>query len=253
MKKNPSSSPRSSAAFTLVELLVVIVIIGALAALAFTMGPKMLKRGDGAKSLQNMRQIGALLGTYASDNSFTLPPPRGATKNENGSYDETHWFQALLLMAYPDMSVPQMNLKWYQDNKIFMHNPLFTIDYGKNYPGDPNHWENWNPGYGINMAIKENLGKANTGAWTPGGVPPGPEVQGVNLTEVSEPARTPIVAPNNNWMFWYRDDDLKKKYLTGFLIEGKMPILFVDGHVETMPLSEYKNRQLTKMPFKPGT
>jgi prepilin-type N-terminal cleavage/methylation domain-containing protein len=43
--------------FTLVELLVVIVIIASLAALALTVGPRMLARAKATESMQNIRQI----------------------------------------------------------------------------------------------------------------------------------------------------------------------------------------------------
>lgn len=77
--KNPQTIHRHHTAFTLVELLVVVVIIASLAALAFTLGPKMRKRAEVAKSVQNKRQIGGFMGVSASEYSFQPPAPGGCS------------------------------------------------------------------------------------------------------------------------------------------------------------------------------
>lgn len=63
------------AAFTLVELLVVIVIVAVLAALLVTLTSSMRKKASSATSVSNLRQIGASILTYASDNNSNLPGP----------------------------------------------------------------------------------------------------------------------------------------------------------------------------------
>lgn len=62
-------------AFTLVELLVVIVIIAALAAIAFPALRMMMRNGDQTAGLSNMRQIGAAFVMYASEHDSQLPNP----------------------------------------------------------------------------------------------------------------------------------------------------------------------------------
>lgn len=62
-------------AFTLIELLVVILIIAVLAALLFSLAGSMQKRASSAISVANLRQVGAAIVTYASDNNSTLPGP----------------------------------------------------------------------------------------------------------------------------------------------------------------------------------
>ena len=67
-----ASSPRSHG-FTLIELLVVIAIIAILAALAFPMASRMIASGHTAKATGNIRQIGALMSSYAAENNNCLP------------------------------------------------------------------------------------------------------------------------------------------------------------------------------------
>ncbi|NJK91410.1 MAG: prepilin-type N-terminal cleavage/methylation domain-containing protein [Blastochloris sp.] len=68
-------------AFTLVELLVVITIVGLLVALASPVVLQTLQAAKLSKSLQNLRQVGGALLLYASENDASLParvvaPPR---------------------------------------------------------------------------------------------------------------------------------------------------------------------------------
>ena len=59
--------------FTLVELLVVVSIIGLLAALAVPVTQKAIAAGKTGKANGNLRQIGTLLNSYAAENSGCLP------------------------------------------------------------------------------------------------------------------------------------------------------------------------------------
>jgi prepilin-type processing-associated H-X9-DG protein len=60
-------------AFTMVELLVVVAMIGALTALAFPTIQRSLVAGKQTASASNMRQIGAALMMYANDHNQQLP------------------------------------------------------------------------------------------------------------------------------------------------------------------------------------
>lgn len=59
--------------FTLVELLVVISIIGLLAALAIPVTQKAIAAGKAGKATGHLRQIGTLLNSYAAENNNCLP------------------------------------------------------------------------------------------------------------------------------------------------------------------------------------
>ena len=80
MYKNNSKST-FSIAFTLVELLVVISIIGLLAGLAVPAINGGLKSAKAGACLSNLHQIGVATMAYAADNSFKLPP--GGSDGEN--------------------------------------------------------------------------------------------------------------------------------------------------------------------------
>ncbi|PTX98168.1 hypothetical protein DB345_04845 [Spartobacteria bacterium LR76] len=60
-------------AFTLIELLIVVAIIGVLAVLLLPAMQNMLSRGNDGKTVSNLRQIGAALIAYASDHQQLLP------------------------------------------------------------------------------------------------------------------------------------------------------------------------------------
>ena len=241
--KRKSHASHSPVGFTLVELLVVIAIIGTLAALAFTMGPKMLKRGAAAKSTQNIRQIGSLVLGYSGDHAGLLPPGRGEVQDASGKWVQTHWHEALLSAAYPDVPVAKMGNQWYESAKPFMRNPLCTKT------SKPCAFAHWNPGYALNRQIGYNLRLNKSDDWGPG--KSGPQTTEVPLSAIPDPSLTPIVAPRGDWH--YTATDLLSNDIKGFLVEGKLPILFLDGHIETMTPNEYalprpKGRDLGNVP-----
>ncbi|WP_193214480.1 type II secretion system protein [Luteolibacter marinus] len=70
--KKPKSGLRTKG-FTLVELLVVIVIIAALAALVFSMAKKAMDKSRLANSLTKVRDLGVRVQGYTQDNAGQLP------------------------------------------------------------------------------------------------------------------------------------------------------------------------------------
>ncbi len=226
--------------FTLVELLVVIAIIAALAALSFTVGPKMLRKAKATEAMQNMRQLGPVITTYATDHEMKLPAAKGPAVQSDGVAANLQWNQVCLAMLFPDTKPTDLNSKvWWDKNKTMFKNPLFKAS------------TFLNPGYGMNQMIPENIATAA------GGAVPALDVllaTQVPLAAVSEPHRTPLIAPFNNYYFRFDAAELrgfKTPPLSNLLSDDKMPILFLDGHVESLTPSEYTSRQLSEMPKAP--
>lgn len=70
---NTCVPPSSHRAFTLLELLVVIVIIGVLAGISLPIYNRIIQQGAETKTLSNTHQMGAAMLLYAGDNNSQLP------------------------------------------------------------------------------------------------------------------------------------------------------------------------------------
>ncbi len=68
---------RATGGFTLIEILAVSVVVLILAAIVLPMIGGMQKRGNGAKSIANMRQIGSGIAGYSGDNNGAFPQSAG--------------------------------------------------------------------------------------------------------------------------------------------------------------------------------
>lgn len=216
--------------FTLVELLVVIVIVASLAALSLTLGPRMMRKAKATESMQNIRQIAPLLMTYATDNQMTLPPIEGDVSISGGNLETLQWNELCLSLLFPDKEVSDLDDKtWWESNKVLLKNPLFK-------DSSPT-----NPGYAMNEMIAENIDPANAGDLT----------VKIPLALIPEPARTPLIAPFNVFHFRFDSGEIgsfKSGVPNSLLSDDRMPIVFVDGHTETMTPAEYKTRELSEMP-----
>ena len=228
----------------MVELLVVIVIIASLAALALSVGPKMIARSKATESMENIRQISPLMTMYATDHAMSLPPILGPVTQSDGTVVNLQWNEVCLAAIYPDTDPAQFKDKaWWSKNKVILRNPLFKEGSG---------WAPLNPGYAMNEMIVENIQAAN-----PDNTPAAdPLAVGASLAMITDPGHTPLIAPFNNFHFRFDDPQIagfSRSPLKDLLVVGKMPVLFVDGHIESMSPKEYQDRTLSKMPIAPAS
>ena len=109
--KNQRIAHNFKAAFTMVELLVVIVIIAILATVLFTLANSMRQKASSATSVANLRQIGTAILTSASDNNSTLPGPvltDQFPKYQNNSISgQLGWLLKDYLASVPQAENPQ--------------------------------------------------------------------------------------------------------------------------------------------------
>ncbi|MBJ7256581.1 MAG: type II secretion system protein [Akkermansiaceae bacterium] len=233
-----------AAGFTLTELLVVIVIIATLASLSFLAVSRAREAAKKATSVSNMRQIGSLLATYASDNSNRFPAPRADVLQANGSYTQLHWFEALVQMVYPTLeSKDWQKIEWWKQTKPVLRNPIIDQVLGSS----SREW--WLQGYAFNQQCIVNINPEGYSTdWTAG--KNGRQTYAIPLARIPEPHRTPIIAPRRDWIFKFTPAELADPELKQFLIDKKLNILFFDGHVEPISPKEYTQRLLTEMPRK---
>ncbi|MGA0900247.1 MAG: prepilin-type N-terminal cleavage/methylation domain-containing protein [Luteolibacter sp.] len=68
----------------------------------------------------------------------------------------------------------------------------------------------------------------------------------------TEPTRTPIIAPADNYFYRYDDaqiDEWDTGTISGWLVDGNFPVLFLDGHIESVKPEQYIERRLHEMPL----
>ncbi|MEI6339525.1 MAG: H-X9-DG-CTERM domain-containing protein [Verrucomicrobiota bacterium] len=101
-------------AFTLIEILVVVGILGLLVALSVPAMKGMVEKGQRVRCMANLRQLGAGIMLYAADNNGRLPPAQNATPPAPGA---EFWAQS------PDMWARQYAAASAKDLKKIMRCP----------------------------------------------------------------------------------------------------------------------------------
>lgn len=223
--------------FTLVELLVVIVIIAALAGLSFTVLPRMMRKSKVTDSMSKLRQFAPLLQGYATDHSNIFPAIEGNEVEINGvKTTDLNWTEVVLSQLYPDVDASQFkNKSWWDKNKPFMQNPLFAT------------WTPEKPGFAFNEMVPTNIQNANKGS---------DSVEPLKATipgaAIQEANRTPMVAPFDDYKYSLKTQGDAKKYAKGTLndltTDGRIMILFFDGHVDTIAPTDYVTKKYYELP-----
>ncbi len=201
MKSNhPGPSTKS---FTLVELLVVVAIIAVLAGVTMAAVPRAFRSAHLAASTNNLRQIGAAINTYASDNDSVLPVWYQYSNNQ-------YWWQ--VLTPYLGGGGTNYNLPVYHDPGDANYDGSsydqisLTISYGYNY---------------MMMGRSDQDGDAY------------PPRHLASVTSGSETLALTDGADTNS--YGYIDDYGHGPDTNRY--QGQTPALFLDGHVDIISIS----------------
>lgn len=233
--------------FTIIELLVVIAILLILGAAGFTVGAKMIRKSRAAVMASNMKQFGPFFTAYATDNQQQLLPCRGDITLSDGSIDsDALWHEIILSMMFENTDPSRFKEESFWDSQeLFLRNPLFLEG------EDPRGFEPLNPGYGYNLMLPQNYLIQEAGSSADGDTL---ERTRVPVAFLDEPTRIPIVAPADNYFYRYDEaqiDEWETGTISTFLIDGNFPVLFLDGHIESVKPDEYIDRRLHEMPIDP--
>jgi prepilin-type N-terminal cleavage/methylation domain-containing protein/prepilin-type processing-associated H-X9-DG protein len=137
--------------FTLVELLVVIGILGVLAALLIPALSSMAQRSNMAKSSSNLRQIATALVAYAGDHAAHMPPAKGWLTTGELPAQQLWW--AVHLLPYTGRST-----------KIF-DRPGLTKTWDSRDAVDPVTGRQFRIGYWINAGNDANVAFGHSGTF----------------------------------------------------------------------------------------
>ena len=209
----------SNKAFTLIELLVVITIIGILAALVFPALSGIRVRADSARCASNLRQIGAALHAFASENNGNFPTAGNAVAwgETDAGTQAPPWMEQIAPFLDGDKSV-------------------FRCDSGaRNFPCN----KTFSYFLGTRAAV------IDTGTFGP-----------VNLNRISSPSK--FILGGDSTQKWFKEDDADKDdYSVACPFVGKRPhgnksnILFADGSIGAFENFDPDRMQVSYEPGEP--
>lgn len=220
--------------FTLVELLVVTAVLGILVTIMISSYKGIMTRSHLGKCASNLRQIGAALQIYISDNNNTIFPDARLTPNGQAELPSDAygcWIGAVREVLGEPTTIPP--------SSEFQGRPLNILI----CPADPTQggWKN-------NLSAPEGLtGDVNTVGINAHSYLPNRLILNRRITEISRPSRTiiftdygwaqigtrAIFALSNPWMQYFPESWHHKM----------VNCLFVDGHVEPLSIASLQNGQ----------
>ena len=200
-------------AFTFIELLVVIVVVGVLFSIAYPVYTGTLERAKVTKDINNLRQIGLATQTYMNDNDGVLPGSATATwmSQLNPKYLSA-W--GVLQSPFDTRSPSELGdattpISYGINSKVYPNNVAISAD----KITKPTVFILFAPAQDSSTVVAFQ-GTAATGA-------PGVTIFGNSNTVTSTPGGVPIGGTQNN--------------------RSRINALFADLHCETMPWTTFTN------------
>lgn len=200
-------------AFTLIELLTVIAIIGILAAILIPVAGKVRESGFKAADINNLRQLGQAVLLFAADHDDHLP-----TQPTGGG-----WWPSVI---YPYVESTEIfyrpgadyNLQWDQDLRDGYYTSEATVTPG----GEQIRWWYWinGPGAWQPFTNNVNLGYKDYPNNT----------HGRPMSTIEEPGRTIFLANGYVWNFVGTSHGANERFYRWS--NGKTHFLWLDGHVD---------------------
>lgn len=197
-------------AFSLMELLIVVAIIGILAAVLFPVAKLALNAGKRTTCTANLRQIGVAQNLYSSENGNLFTPNR---VDEPGA--TVFWCQQLL----PYLGLPRIGWPAPPPNS-----PTFWCPAAKTaYPGDPKGYDST---YVQRCSYSQNIELGGSISSSAGNLPT------ARRSSVQKPSRMVLVADGVAVNFNGSTVDPPSSR-GAYRHDQSINLLFVDGHVET--------------------
>ena len=206
LRRFKQNSPRS--AFTLIELLTVIAIIGILAAILIPSIGKVRDSANQTKSCSNLRQIGVGVLLATVENNGMLPGKNVA--------DADFWMKGVWKSAYPDLDYPSKSILEAHPGSVF-YSPVGKGENEAN-PEDP-------APYGYSGELTIPAGKDSNGK---------KQFSPLPMIRVINPAQTVMAGDASKSVLWpssiiYRNSE-------------RANVVFLDGHVESLSEEEVEAR-----------
>lgn len=107
------------------------------------------------------------------------------------------------------------------------------------------------PGFGMNKNFPYTYNESNNDInWVPG--KGGAQSVGVMVSRVKRPSRTPVFGPAPDFLF--DGNVFKIDAMQPLIVDGKVPLMFVDGHIETVQTKDYTIENFDAIIYKqPGS
>lgn len=148
MTSSFSKSNRAPKAFTLVEILVVVVILSVLATILFPAFSRVRERGRASACASNLRQLGLSIAQYAADHDDKLPYAPSPESKEIASRPQFVFGEPLdtLILGMPDV---RMVLKPYGATNELFRCPSDRFDriFLAEFPNHTSHFGKWGSSY----------------------------------------------------------------------------------------------------------